>query len=452
MSRVQPQQASSSSDGKKETTNSRSVLQLLNPVLILMRVCGISTGPHVTVENIGCTDDRFRLLHKDGWFHILYCVLINSYLWIYTGILAYNVALLVPMSSEWIRVFQIMALNLMASGFCTLASLNYRDATYQSWCKDFYLYEQRYGVQENMKNMVKKSRMVVAFLMSFGICVTAVMFTYALVIPEVGELTFFNALGWLNYLILIINYFLCSSLIASSFVGAVIGTYPLCSELDVINIIMKRCVEQNMNHQESQTFRSECAPEYQCVKCVKLTDIIRRHKHICSLISGYGDSIAYFQFVSFFMSLPLSCFSLHVLLTRMESQTTVVLCTSILVACSVACIVLSVTGVRVNVKAHAALQSVLKISTADLSETTMREVNQSTSLLTGTTIGYSVYGLFTITPSTLLTIVGTLVTYFVVVLQFRAPDCETSLETLWQDLVANVTLLLEGMRNATSHT
>ncbi|XP_046353842.1 uncharacterized protein LOC124133453 [Haliotis rufescens] len=451
MSRVQPQQASSSSssDGKKETTNSRSVLQLLRPGLILMRVCGISTGPHVTVENIGCTDDRFRLLHKDGWFHILYCVLINSYLWIYTGILACNVALLVPMSSEWIIVFQIMALNCMASGLCTWASLNYRDATYQSWCKDFYLYEQRYGVHENMKNMVKKSRMVVAFVMSSGICVTGVMFTYVLVIQEVGELTFVNALGWLNYLISIINYFIYSILTTSSFVGAVIGTYPLCSELDVINIIMKRCVEQNMNHQENQTFRSECAPEYQCVK---LTDIIRRHKHICSLISGYGDSIAYFQFGTFFMSLPLSCFSLYVLLTRMESQNNVFLCTFILVSCSVSFIVMSVTGVRVNVKAHAALQCVLKISTADLSETTMREVNQSTSLLTGTTIGYSVYGLFTITPSNLLTIVGTLVTYFVVVLQFRAPDCETSLDILWQDLVANVTLLLEGMRNATSHT
>ncbi|XP_067668294.1 uncharacterized protein [Haliotis asinina] len=447
MTCVRPMNASTSSD-TKETANPRSVLQVLNPVITWMRVCGLWIGPRVTVENIGYSDCRFRRLHKDGWFHILYCVLMNCYLWIYTGILAYRLRLLVAMSSEWIIVFQLLGLNLTASGCSAWTSLNYRGGIYQIWVKDFYLYEQRHGVHENMKVMVKKSRMLLALVMSIGICIPGAILTTALLVPEIGETVFVvdRALGWWNYLITTINYFIFCTSLSSCVISSVIGSYPLCSELDVINTIMKRCVDDTIQHQERQTFRSKSV----CDTTDELKAIIGRHKHIGCLISGYGDTIAYFHFIAFFMSLPLLCYSLYVIMTRVESPNNVALCVCILVICSVSCIVLSITGVRVNVKAHAALQCMLNIPTDNLSETAMRMVTHFTSLLTGTTIGFNVYGLFTICPPTLLSIVGTLVTYTVVVLQFRTSDCRTSSDTLCQELVTNVTLLLEAMRNTTS--
>ncbi|XP_067668301.1 uncharacterized protein [Haliotis asinina] len=452
MPRVQPQHVTPSSDGSKQTTYPRSVLHILNPVITLMRICGVCTGQRVTVEDIGCSDYRFRLLHKDGWFHTLYCVFLNSYLWIYTGILAYRLALLVTMSSAWIIVFQLLVLNITTSSFCTWASLNYRNGMHQSWVKDFYLYEQCYGVHEKMEDMVKKSRILVACFMSTGISMPLSLFTYALVIPEVGDMLCVvdRSWAWWNYLITIINYIILFTSASCSVIQSVIGSYPLCSELDVINTIMERYVTEYIKHQESHTFRSKSVSECHNEKNEQLRIIIGRHKHICRLISGFGDSIAYMQFTGLFMSLPLSCFSLYVIMTRIESQSNVILCVSLLVLCSLICIVVSIVGVRVNVKAHAALKHMLQIPTVHLNETTMRAVNQFTSLLTGTTIGYNVYGLFTISPPTVLSIVGTLVTYVVVVLQFRPPDSQTSLMSLCQDLMANVTLLLEDMRNASS--
>ncbi|XP_067673862.1 uncharacterized protein [Haliotis asinina] len=450
MPRVQPQHVTPSSDGSKETTYPRSVLHLLNPMITLMRVCGVCTGLGVTLENIGCTDYRFRLLHKDGWFHTLYCVFINSYLWIYTGILVYRLALLVTMSSEWIIVFQLLVLNITSSSFCTWASLNYRNGIHQTWVKHFYLYEQCYGVHEKMEDMVKKSRLLVAFFMSIGISMPLSLFIYALVIPEVGDMLFVvdRSWGWWNYLITVINYLILFTSASSSVIQSVIGSYPLCSELDVINTTMERYVTEYIKHQESHTF--QCVSEYHNEKNEQLRTVIGRHKHICRLISGFGDSIAYMQFTGLFMSLPLSCFSLYVIMTRIESQSNVILCACILVLCSLICIVMSIVGVRVNVKAHAALKHMLQIPTVHLNETTMRAVNQFTSLLTGTTIGYDVYGFFTINPPTVLNIVGTLVTYVVVVLQFRPADSQTSLRSLCQDLVTNVTLLMEDMHNTSS--
>ncbi|XP_067673868.1 uncharacterized protein [Haliotis asinina] len=452
MSRVQPQHETPSSDGSKETTNPRSVLHLLNSVITLMRVCGVCIGQRVTVENIGCSDDRFRLLHKDGWFHTLYCVFLNCYLWLYTGTLVYRLALLVTMSSEWIIVFQLLVLNITASSVCTWSLLNFRDGSYQSWVKDFYLYEQCYGVHENMEDMVKKSRIIVGFVMSTGILVVLVLFTYALIIPEVGIMLCVvdRSWGWWNYLTTVINYLILFIIVSSLGTRSGIGSYPLCSELDVINTIMERCVEEYIKHQESHIFQSKCVSGCHNEKNEQMRIIIGRHKRICRLISAFGDSIAYMQFAGFFMSLPLSCFSLYVIMTRMESQTNVILCACILVFCSWGCIVMSIVGVRVNVKAHAALKHMLQIPTVHLNETTIRAVNQFTSLLSGTTIGYNVYGLFTISPPTVLSIVGTLVTYVVVVLQFRPPDSQTSLSSLCQDLMANVTRLLEDMHNASS--
>ncbi|XP_067662828.1 uncharacterized protein [Haliotis asinina] len=182
----------------------------------------------------------------------------------------------------------------------------------------------------------------------------------------------------------------------------------------------------------------------------ELKDIIGRHKHICSLISRFGNFIAFDLCTGLFMSLLLSCFSLYVIMTRVESQGNVALCTFILLGCGPESISLSIIGVTVNVKAHTARQCMLKIPTDDLNESTMRAVNQFTSLLTGTTIGYNAYGLFTISPPTLLSIVGTLVTCVVVAVQFRQPDSQTSLSTLCQDLLANITLLLENIRNGSS--
>ncbi|XP_067668305.1 uncharacterized protein [Haliotis asinina] len=452
MSRVQPQHASISSDENKETTMSKSVLHILSPVLTFMRICGACTGPNVTVENIACSDYRFRLRHKENWFQILYCVFGNSCIWIFTGILAYKLVFFEPMSREWIIAFQFLAINIIASIAYTWSSVNFRDGSYQSWVKDFYLYEQRDGVHENMKHMVKKSRILVVLGMFFGICIPGFMSAYALAIREVGEIVCVvdGALSWWNYLIPVINYFMLWTSLSSSVIRLVIGSYCLCSELDVINTIMERCVLQCIKRQESQRIQSQTAPDCHSERNEELKDIIGRHKLICSLISRFGSFIAFHMCIGLFMSLPLSCFSLYVIMTRMESQSNVAVCIFILFACGIGCIPLSIIGVTVNLKAHTALQYMLKIPTDDLNESTMRAVNQFTSLLIGTTIGYNVYGLFTISPPTLLSIVGTLVTYVVVVVQFRQPDSQTSLSTLCQDLLANVTILLEDIRNGSS--
>ncbi|XP_048251868.1 uncharacterized protein LOC124135033 isoform X2 [Haliotis rufescens] len=83
-------------------------------------------------------------------------------------------------------------------------------------------------------------------------------------------------------------------------------------------------------------------------------------------------------------------------------------------------------SLRFSLQAHGTLQYVWMLDKERFSGIGLQKMNLFVSRLTGDTIGYNIHGLFTITMPTLLGIVGTLVTYIIVVVQFKPtePTCQ----------------------------
>ncbi|KAK6192081.1 hypothetical protein SNE40_003624 [Patella caerulea] len=75
-------------------------------------------------------------------------------------------------------------------------------------------------------------------------------------------------------------------------------------------------------------------------------------------------------------------------------------------------------GAILSIKAHAPLDALMKIDLLSVTDKTVHSVNLFVSRLTGPTIGYRVYELFTLDTNTILAVIGTLLTYTVVMLQF----------------------------------
>ncbi|KAK6192121.1 hypothetical protein SNE40_003655 [Patella caerulea] len=75
-------------------------------------------------------------------------------------------------------------------------------------------------------------------------------------------------------------------------------------------------------------------------------------------------------------------------------------------------------GAILSIKAHEPLDALMKIDLLSVTDKTVHSVNLFVSRLTGPTIGYRVYELFTLDTHTILAVIGTLLTYAVVMLQF----------------------------------
>ncbi|XP_067668442.1 uncharacterized protein [Haliotis asinina] len=77
---------------------------------------------------------------------------------------------------------------------------------------------------------------------------------------------------------------------------------------------------------------------------------------------------------------------------------------------------------NLSVKAHGCLDDLLQLDMSQLSPKTLQIVSIFANRLAGPPIGYTVYGLFTVDGSSVLTIIGTLLTYAVIILQLTPGD------------------------------
>ncbi|KAK6191864.1 hypothetical protein SNE40_003446 [Patella caerulea] len=72
-------------------------------------------------------------------------------------------------------------------------------------------------------------------------------------------------------------------------------------------------------------------------------------------------------------------------------------------------------------QAHKTLDVVWKIDLSSLPDKGLKMIDIFTTKLSGSTIGYDIYGLFTLQKSNILVLFGTILTYFIVAVQFK-PD------------------------------
>ncbi|ESO90197.1 hypothetical protein LOTGIDRAFT_164512 [Lottia gigantea] len=87
----------------------------------------------------------------------------------------------------------------------------------------------------------------------------------------------------------------------------------------------------------------------------------------------------------------------------------------------------------ITLKAHEPLDTLLKVDVTCISDQAYKSITMFVNRLNGKTIGFRMYEMFTLDASAILMLIGTLVTYAVVMLQF------TSVPTTQQNLMLNQT-------------
>ncbi|XP_046565863.1 uncharacterized protein LOC124274542 [Haliotis rubra] len=154
----------------------------------------------------------------------------------------------------------------------------------------------------------------------------------------------------------------------------------------------------------------------------RFNTLVIHFDHITEILEDISNYVQHSIFTYVFMTLPVTCAVLYSILSKHVSSEEVMVY-------SVWCVwALLCVGCRllidalVSSKAHGTLQYVWGLDKQRFSGKGLQKVNLFVSRLTGDTIGYNIHGLFTITMPTLLGIAGTLVTYIIVVVQFKPSD------------------------------
>ncbi|XP_055958023.1 uncharacterized protein LOC126825296 [Patella vulgata] len=155
---------------------------------------------------------------------------------------------------------------------------------------------------------------------------------------------------------------------------------------------------------------------------IKLNMIIKQHEAVCDLLTAVNQIMKHFLAGSIVFSFPVHCF-LWVTLTNYSSLSATYFA---IISLWAMLIFLSTFGeyfiaAHVNTTAHKTLGEVWKIDRSTLPETGLKMINIFTTKLSGSTIGYDIYGFFTLQKSSILALFGTILTYFIVAVQFK-PD------------------------------
>ncbi|XP_055958028.1 uncharacterized protein LOC126823695 [Patella vulgata] len=128
--------------------------------------------------------------------------------------------------------------------------------------------------------------------------------------------------------------------------------------------------------------------------------------------------IRHYLFALYAMCIPIVCFLLYGFLrgklTRGESLALIILVVFIVFFV----LVHTIIGAVFSIRAHSPLNVLMKFDILSITDKAARSVLLFLSRINGPTIGYHVYELFTLDTNTALAMIGTLLTYGIVMLQF----------------------------------
>ncbi|XP_067669183.1 uncharacterized protein [Haliotis asinina] len=179
-------------------------------------------------------------------------------------------------------------------------------------------------------------------------------------------------------------------------------TYCLFKEFKQLNVELSTLFQKN-----------EGTASTMCIERIR-----RQFEDTCSLVDTINKVFMHMIGSAYFALVPIICLILYVFI-HAESMTKEY---SMLITCilfSTAVVAASLyTSVVLNIKAHSSLMYLLVADFPELSDKDLHIIHIFITRLTTTKIGYTIYSLFTIDSSTILMLLGTLVTYVEVILQF----------------------------------
>ncbi|XP_041349481.1 uncharacterized protein LOC121368799 [Gigantopelta aegis] len=154
----------------------------------------------------------------------------------------------------------------------------------------------------------------------------------------------------------------------------------------------------------------------------------RKHEVMCEFIESANKCLKPYLLLVFAVYIPMSCFILYAAIvddTAAYDTASLerVVVTSLMISSSmIGIFMVLVVGGYVNSKANDMTGHLWKIKPSSLSERGLQTLTLFTTKLCGQSVGFSVYGLFTINMPAILTIFGTILAYFIVIFQFKPPD------------------------------
>ncbi|XP_067654537.1 gustatory receptor for sugar taste 64a-like [Haliotis asinina] len=182
----------------------------------------------------------------------------------------------------------------------------------------------------------------------------------------------------------------------------------LTYEYDSCTLRLSRASEGTIKEEDIEDIRGYHA---------SLTDLV---EHVCSLMSKHVAA----GYVSSFL---IVCFCLYSLINDEKSIAGMSAAASAVYISTLDLIAFTYIGVRLHEAAHRPLNVLLDMNLENMSDRGIGLVTLFANKLSQRQIGISALGLMTITKDTILTIIGTLLTYVFIVIQFK-PDSSVGIQ------------------------
>ncbi|KAK7477640.1 hypothetical protein BaRGS_00031118 [Batillaria attramentaria] len=144
-----------------------------------------------------------------------------------------------------------------------------------------------------------------------------------------------------------------------------------------------------------------------------------RHAEICDLIVKTNNCLRHIIAAYFGSGVPCILFVIHGFVYKQLSEEEFADMASFFSGLVVALTVMTLTGVALNLKMHEPAGLLFKLNIVKSTGKGSEVVAAFLSRLQGAPIGFNVYHLFTVDPSTILMLCGTILTYAVVIVQIQ---------------------------------
>ncbi|XP_070173750.1 uncharacterized protein [Littorina saxatilis] len=154
-------------------------------------------------------------------------------------------------------------------------------------------------------------------------------------------------------------------------------------------------------------------------------DLRLKHQSLCDILQVTNKCLRHFVVMGFAGNVPLFCLIIYALTSGSLDLANTLFQVYNVVFTVAYTTLLILFGIRINDAAHSPQEVIYASDWSNLSDRLLCKVQLFASRLGHVKLGYDVYGLFVIDRSTVLMVVGTLVTYSVVVIQFQQGDVST---------------------------
>ncbi|XP_067670462.1 uncharacterized protein [Haliotis asinina] len=274
----------------------------------------------------------------------------------------------------------------------------------------FRKYEELYGLTDEFKKWVKRLRPMLVFSFLYTVSLAPLKYHLTQSYPEVmydivPAMSFTEPWKSVGLGIICLGYTMVEFQWASNYIAVPFLSLFLCYEFKRVETQFKEL--SNSHCEDTET---------------RFNALVIHHGHITEVLEDVSNYVQHSLFTYVFMTLPVTSAILYSILSK-NINSEEVMVYSVGCAWALLCIGgILLIDAHVSSKAHGTLQYIWSLDKERFSGKGLQKVNLFVSRLSGDTIGYNIHGLFTITMPTLLGIAGTLITYIIVVVQFKPSD------------------------------